>query len=111
MQELTVKFSLSPQEGQALQQLSQGGEVTFTIPPELLPAVIHALSVGGVAAVGDLLSQFGKLNFGPLTPLLGSLMTKLVNWLMTYLKVPVPGPAPTPTPAPAPVGGPTIDVK
>ena len=82
---------------------------TFTVPSGLQPVVLHALEVGGVAALNDLNSPTGitSVDFGvvinPLIKLIFPSLVGFVNGLLTPV-VPVPV---VPTPAPT---GVTVDV-
>jgi hypothetical protein len=104
---MEVKMQLAPEHTQALQQLSQSGTVTFTIPPELLTVLVKVLQTSGTVVLQELITQLKTLNFGPLTPVIISLANSLGASLLALLNnlIPKPGPAPAPTPS-----GPIVDV-
>lgn len=98
---------LAPEHVQALQQLAQSGNVTFTVPPELLNVLLKVLQTVGTTFVQELVKQLQNLNLGPLTPLLVSVVNTIANYLLSLLNNVVPTP---PAPTPAPAGGPAVDV-
>ncbi len=74
----------------------------------LVAVLLSAVKAGGVAALDDVVKNFGKLDFGPLTPVFLMVLTNVISVLKKLLE---PVPEPTPAPVVPTPGGPTVDIK